>query len=225
MCCPWRASSAQDKFCTAVLKGTPASLHLWVMSHALKSCKQIVNSHTRENLQQAFKIKWKKQQCCQIPISSYLLQAAWLLLKRVYPREAALLAHFRTRVDSDDLPIYTEQNNLLGIALLIFKDHWVQPPNHFRANQKWTHFNKDIFQMPLEHWQAQDINHLVRKPVPVSDNHHSKDTFPNVPSKPPLVLLCAISLCPITSYQGEELSASSSASPAQEVEERCCTKI
>lgn len=116
MCCPWRASSAQDKFCTAVLKGTPASLHLWVMSHALKSCKQIVNSHTRENLQQAFKIKWKKQQCCQIPISSYLLQAAWLLLKRVSPREAALLAHFRTRVDSDDLPVYTEQNNLLGIA-------------------------------------------------------------------------------------------------------------
>lgn len=79
--------------------------------------------------------------------------------------------------------------------------------------------------MPLEHWQAQDINHLIRKPVPVSDNHHSKDTFPNVPSKPPLVLLCAISFYPITSYQGEELSASFSASPAQEIEERCCTKI
>lgn len=33
-----------------------------------------------------------------------------------------------------------------------FKDHPVQMPNHFRANQKLQHIQEGIVHMPLGHW-------------------------------------------------------------------------
>lgn len=43
-----------------------------------------------------------------------------------------------------------------------------------------------IIQMPLEHWQAQGINHFVRKAVPVFYPPHDKEFFPSSWSEPPL---------------------------------------
>ncbi|KAK4811265.1 hypothetical protein QYF61_022162 [Mycteria americana] len=48
------------------------------------------------------------------------------------------------------------------------------------------------------------LNHFPGQPVPMLDNPFSEEKFPNIPSKPPLVQLEAISSCPITSYLGEE---------------------
>lgn len=49
--------------------------------------------------------------------------------------------------------------------------------------------------MPPENWQMWGINHLNKKPVSVFDHTHSKETFPNMKSEPPLVHLCVIPLC------------------------------
>lgn len=38
-------------------------------------------------------------------------------------------------------------------------------------------------QIPFECWQAQSINHLSSKPVPVSDHTHITQIFPNVQSE------------------------------------------
>ena len=62
---------------------------------------------------------------------------------------------------------------------------------------------KGIVQIPLKHWQVWGIDHLSRKPVPAFDHPFSKETLPNVQSKP-LVQLWTIPTCPITGYQGEE---------------------
>lgn len=44
----------------------------------------------------------------------------------------------------------------------IYKDHWVQLPDRFRANQKLKRSIKGIVQLPLAHCTN---NHLARKHV------------------------------------------------------------
>ncbi|KAK4820813.1 hypothetical protein QYF61_007207 [Mycteria americana] len=48
-------------------------------------------------------------------------------------------------------------------------------------------------------------NHLPGQPLPMLDHSLSKEFFPNIQSKPPLLQLEAISSCPITSYLEEEI--------------------
>lgn len=98
----------------------------------------------------------------------------------------------------------------------ILKDHPVQLPEYFQASQKLKHVNEGIIQIPLEHWQASGINHPARKPVPVSDHPHNTDIFPNLQSEPPLLLLCAVPSCSISS-QGAEVGTSFSTFLPQEV--------
>lgn len=43
----------------------------------------------------------------------------------------------------------------------ISKDDRVQLPDYFRANEELKHIIKDNIQIPLDHWQAQDINSLL----------------------------------------------------------------
>jgi len=59
-----------------------------------------------------------------------------------------------------------------------FRDHIVQLPELFRANQKLKHINEVIIQLPLEHWQAWAISLLSRKPIQVLDHPHSTEIFP-----------------------------------------------
>ena len=73
-----------------------------------------------------------------------------------------------------------------------FRDHQVQLPGHFKANQKIQRVADSIIQLPLEHWHVWGNSHLTRKTVPVSDHHHSTGQFQNVQSDPALVQLCAI---------------------------------
>jgi len=68
----------------------------------------------------------------------------------------------------------------------IYNYQLAQLPDHFRADQKLKLVVKGIVQTPLKHWQAWGINHLSRKPVPVSDHPLSKGMLPNVWSKPPM---------------------------------------
>lgn len=57
------------------------------------------------------------------------------------------------------------------------------PSNMFRIEQfSW----KSIIQMPLEHSQAWEINHLTRKSVPGSGHPHNEGIYPSAQSEPPL---------------------------------------
>lgn len=47
------------------------------------------------------------------------------------------------------------------------KNHQVQLLEHFRAKQKLKDIIKGIVLMPLDHCQAQGINQLSRKPIPM----------------------------------------------------------
>ena len=89
----------------------------------------------------------------------------------------------------------------------ILNGHPVQLPGHFQVSQKLKHVIEGVIQIPLEHWQTWGINHPARKPVPVSDHPHNTDILPNVQSEPPLVLLCAIPSCSISS-QGAQVGTS-----------------
>lgn len=70
------------------------------------------------------------------------------------------------------------------------KNHQVQLLEHFRAKQKLKDIIKGIVLMPLDHCQAQGINQLSRKPIPMFSQPHSKEYFPNVWPEPHLVQLC-----------------------------------
>jgi len=56
----------------------------------------------------------------------------------------------------------------------------VQPPEHFRADQKLKQVVKGIVHMPLKNWQGWGIGHLSRKPVPVFDHPLGKEKLPQV---------------------------------------------
>lgn len=45
----------------------------------------------------------------------------------------------------------------------IYKDHWVQLPDRFSADQKLKHITEVISQMSFEHSWAWGINHLTRR--------------------------------------------------------------
>lgn len=65
----------------------------------------------------------------------------------------------------------TEQNrmerNRIGIGVVqlekIYKDHWVQLPDHFRTDQNLKYTIEGISQMSLERWWAWGTNHLTRR--------------------------------------------------------------
>lgn len=83
------------------------------------------------------------------------------------------------------------------------KNHQVQLLEHFRAKQKLKDIIKGIVLMPLDHCQAQGINQLSRKPIPMFSQPHSKEYFPNVWPEPHLVQLCDTCTNSITGYQGD----------------------
>lgn len=74
----------------------------------------------------------------------------------------------------------------------VFKDHLVRLPDCFRANQNIKHIIEGIIQMPLRPWQAWGIS---RKPLPVFDQPHGKEIFPNIQFEPTLAQISAIPLC------------------------------
>lgn len=55
------------------------------------------------------------------------------------------------------------------------------------------------------------------KPVPVFDQPHRREMFPNVQCDPPLLQLCTIPMHPVISFHGKETGTSLSTSPSQEV--------
>ena len=61
--------------------------------------------------------------------------------------------------------------------------------------------------MFFEHLQGWRLHHLPRKPIPMSDHSLSKEIFPNIQSKPPLMQLEAIASRPINSYLGEDTNS------------------
>jgi len=58
--------------------------------------------------------------------------------------------------------------------------------------------------MFFEHLQGWGLHLFPGQPVLMPDHSFSKDFFPNIQSKPPLMQLEAIAPCPIASYLGEE---------------------
>ncbi|KAK4831896.1 hypothetical protein QYF61_020043 [Mycteria americana] len=66
------------------------------------------------------------------------------------------------------------------------------------------HVPKHLIQTPSKYFQGWRLNHFPGQPVPMLDHPFSEEKFPNIQSKPPLVLLEAISSRPITCYLGEE---------------------
>ncbi|KAK4824091.1 hypothetical protein QYF61_010602 [Mycteria americana] len=69
------------------------------------------------------------------------------------------------------------------------------PLNHVPQHHIYTSFKY------LQRWS---LNHFPQQTVPMLDHHFSKETFPNIQSKPPLARVEAISSHPITRYLGEE---------------------
>ncbi|KAK4831894.1 hypothetical protein QYF61_020041 [Mycteria americana] len=63
---------------------------------------------------------------------------------------------------------------------------------------------KHLIQTPSKYFQGWRLNHFPGQPVPMLDHPFSEEKFPNIQSKPPLVLLEAISSRPIACYLGEE---------------------
>ena len=90
--------------------------------------------------------------------------------------------------------------------------------------------------MPLKCWQAWGIDHRIIEsenqrmvrvgrdlkdhlvPVPVFDQPLGKKVLPDVQSKPSLMQLWTIPMCPVTGYQGGELSLSSPQDTAESCE-------
>ena len=58
--------------------------------------------------------------------------------------------------------------------------------------------------MFFEHLQGWGLHHLPGHPGPMPDHSFSKEIFPNIQPKPPLMQLEAISSRPIAGYLGEE---------------------
>lgn len=96
----------------------------------------------------------------------------------------------------------TEQNRAVQLGGTC-KDHQVQLPKYFRANQKLEYINEGIVQMPLERYGR--ISHLSRKPVSVFHHPCGKEIFPCVQTDPPLAQLCAVPVHPVIGYEVEEI--------------------
>ena len=62
--------------------------------------------------------------------------------------------------------------------------------------------------MSVKYLQEWSLNHLPGKPVPTLDSPFSKEIFPNIQPKPPLMQLEAIASRPVTVYLGEETNTS-----------------
>ena len=73
--------------------------------------------------------------------------------------------------------------------------------------------------MPLKYWKAWYIDHLSSNPDPVFDHPLCKKMFPNGKSKPSQTQIWTVPMCPVTGYQGEEISTSFSTPLSQEVVE------
>jgi len=58
--------------------------------------------------------------------------------------------------------------------------------------------------MSFKYLQGWYLNHFPGQPLPKLDNYFSKEIFPNIQSKPPLMQFEVISPCPIACYLGEE---------------------
>ena len=58
--------------------------------------------------------------------------------------------------------------------------------------------------MFFERLQGWGLHHLPGQPVLMPDHSFTKEIFPNIQSKPPLMQLVAIASHPIASYLGEE---------------------
>jgi len=58
--------------------------------------------------------------------------------------------------------------------------------------------------MFFEHLQGWGLNHLPGQPVPMPGHSFSKEIFPNIQSKTPLMQLEAIASHSIAGYLGEE---------------------
>ena len=71
----------------------------------------------------------------------------------------------------------------------------------------------------FEHLQGWGLHHIPGQPVPMSDHSFSKQIFPNIQSKPPLMQLEAVVSRPITSYLGEETNTCLTATSFQAVVE------
>lgn len=67
-----------------------------------------------------------------------------------------------------------------------YKDHLVQLPDQFRADQELNHIVKRIVQIPLKDSQACSISRVSRKCVPVFSCPLGNGMFPNVKSESPL---------------------------------------
>ncbi|KAK4812871.1 hypothetical protein QYF61_024168, partial [Mycteria americana] len=73
-----------------------------------------------------------------------------------------------------------------------------RPPLH--------HVSKHLIQTSFKYLQGWRLNHCPGQPVPMLDNPFSEEKFPNIQSKPPLAQLEAISSCPITFVESDEVS-------------------
>jgi len=67
-----------------------------------------------------------------------------------------------------------------------------------------SHIPKCHIYTSFEHLQAWGLHHLPGQPVPMPDHSFSKEIFPNIQSKSPLMQLEATASRPIASYLGEE---------------------
>lgn len=74
---------------------------------------------------------------------------------------------------------WVKNTPLLRIVQLegTYKDHQVKRYWHFRANWKWKHISEGLIQMPSARWQAWDIDHLCRMPVPEFNHPHGRKFF------------------------------------------------
>lgn len=67
---------------------------------------------------------------------------------------------------------------------VIYNNHLVQVPDHYKADQKFKHIIKGIVHMTFKHWQTWDIDHLFSKPIPEADLSLFKEVVLNIQSQP-----------------------------------------
>ena len=67
-----------------------------------------------------------------------------------------------------------------------------------------NHVMKCHIHTVFELLQGWGLHHCPGQPVPMSDHSFSKEIFPNIQSKPPLMQLEAIASRPVASYLGKE---------------------
>jgi len=147
----------------------------------------------------------KQSSRCGAAMSSFLAYLQEKMKTKSTPKAGSTSVGFRVAQSKAQQAERTEQSRIFSVGRDL---HQVSSPTAWplRAGQKSKHVVKDIVQMSPKHWQAWGIDHLSRKPVPVSDHSLGKEMFPHVQSEPPFVQLWTIPMGLITGSQGEELS-------------------